>query len=101
MSRLQIKAVEIFVTIITIIITSIVLEMTNCQNCSYSLADRAWHGLKDRGEDQVSKLFIFHCCMLTIIIMIITHCMLSIIMIIAHYSQKNHCNDKYIMIQCL
>ena len=67
--------------------------MTNCQNCSYSLADRAWHGLKDRGEDQVSKLFILHCCMLTIIIMIITHCMLSIIMIIAHYSQKNHCND--------
>ena len=47
--------------------------MTKCQNCSYSLADRAWHGLKDRGEDQVSKLFILHCCMLTII-MIITHC---------------------------
>ena len=98
MSKLQIKAVELFVTtitlitIITIITTLRVIEMTNCQNCSYSLADRAWHGLKDRGEDQVSKLFIPHCCMLTII-MIITHCMLTTIMFITHYSQKNHCGD--------
>ena len=79
MSKLQIKAVELFVTtitlitIITIITTLRVIEMTKCQNCSYSLADRAWHGLKDRGEDQVSKLFISH-CMLTIIMFIIHVC---------------------------
>ena len=36
--------------------------MMDDHNHSYSLADRAWHGLKDRGVDQVDIVIINDCC---------------------------------------